>query len=36
MANKKDYKGMEPPTFRYKALEEEFVKFMTGVCEIFK
>lgn len=24
------------PDFRYRALEEEFVKFMTGICDIFK
>ena len=30
------YKGLEPPEFRHKALEEEFVISMTGVCEIMK
>ena len=24
------------PDFRHRALEEEFVKFMTGICDIFK
>ena len=36
--NKKDYQThqLQPPDFRFRALEEEFVKYLTGVCEIFK
>ena len=36
IADKKSYEGLQPAEFRFKALEEEFVKFLTGVCEIFK
>jgi hypothetical protein len=32
--NKKEYQ--EVPVFRHLALEEEFCKFLTGTCEIFK
>ena len=36
MMASKDYKTLQPPTFRFDALEEEFSKFLTGVCEIFR
>lgn len=32
--NKKEYPDV--PYFRHAALEEEFCKYLTGVCEIFK
>merc|ERR1711871_547137 len=32
--NKKEYPDV--PAFRHQALDEEFCKFLTGVCEIFK
>tara|TARA_B110000285_G_scaffold216426_1_gene263721 strand:+ start:792 stop:935 length:144 start_codon:yes stop_codon:yes gene_type:complete len=34
MKNKKEYPDV--PSFRYQALEEQFAKTLTGVCEIFK
>ena len=36
MIASKEYKSLQPPKFRFDALEEEFCKFWTGVCEIFK
>ena len=36
MMKKKEYNDLKPPEFRYNALEEEFCKYLTGICQIFK